>query len=326
MIFKCKNCEGNVVYSPEKHAMYCPYCESEGSEERRDYTEEDLKICPNCGGEVQITEHTSATKCPYCDNYLILNPRVEGEYLPALIIPFKLGREMCKESLREKFKKCLFAPTDFLSEARLNGIEGDYVPFWFYDYNTNCDFMGEASKVRSWRVGNTEYIETSFYNIIRNMDVDFQKIPVDASVKMPDDVMELMMPYNYEELEPFRPEYLSGFMGEKYNMVSEQVEGRAKQRMENSVDAFIKESYSGYVNVHPVHNRISETERKTYFGLLPVWKYLYTYKDKEYPFYVNGQTGKIVGTAPISKGKVWAYAGTLWACLTMILLMLNVIL
>lgn len=325
MIFKCKNCEGNVIYSPEKHAMFCPFCESEGSEERREYTENDLKICPNCGGEVPVEEHTSATKCPYCDNYLILNPRVEGEYTPALIIPFKMGKEKCKEILREKFKKCVFAPTDFLSEARLNGMEGDYVPFWFYDYDANCDFQGEGTKVRSWRAGNTEYTETSYYNVVRNMDVDFRKIPVDASEKMPDDVMDLLEPYDYEGLEPFKPEFMSGFMGEKYNVVSTLVENRAEVKMESSVNKMMRESYSGYLNVRPVHNRISKRGSAAHFGLLPVWKYIYTYKEKQYPFYVNGQTGKIVGTAPISAKKVWFYAGTIWACLAVILAMVNVI-
>ena len=36
MIFKCKNCGGNVVYSPERKKMFCPFCESEDSEERQD--------------------------------------------------------------------------------------------------------------------------------------------------------------------------------------------------------------------------------------------------------------------------------------------------
>ena len=36
MIFRCKNCGGNVVYSPERKKMFCPFCESEDSEERED--------------------------------------------------------------------------------------------------------------------------------------------------------------------------------------------------------------------------------------------------------------------------------------------------
>lgn len=325
MIFKCKNCEGNVVYSPEKHGMYCPYCDSEGSEERKDFQEGELKICPNCGGEIPVKEHTSATQCPYCDNYLIFNERVEGEYAPDLVIPFQLGKEKCKELLREKFKKCLFAPSDFLSEVRLNSMEGDYVPFWLYDYNVNCDFQAEGTRVRTWTSGDTQYTETSYYNIVRNMSADFKRIPVDASEGMPDDVMDLLEPYDYSKLELFRPEYMSGFEGEKYNMVSDLAEPRAKQKMTEDVELMLKSSYAGYASVHTLHKNISERGKAVNYSLLPVWKYIYTYKGKEYPFYVNGQNGKIVGIAPISTKKVWAYAGTLWACLTFILTMLSVI-
>ena len=87
----------------------------------------------------------------------------------------------------------------------------------------------------------------------------------------------------------------------------------------------MKGSYAGYHSVRTRHNNVTESNRTVHYGLLPVWKYIYTYKEKEYPFYVNGQTGKIVGTAPISKGKVWAYAGTLWGCMTFILAMLHII-
>lgn len=323
MIFKCKNCEGNVIYSPEKHKMVCPYCDSEESQERRDASSAAMEICPNCGGEIPIQEHTSAMQCPYCDNYLIFNERVEGDFEPKLIIPFQLGKENCKKAIREKFKKCLFAPTDFLSEVKLNGMLGMYVPYWFYDYDANCDFQGEGTKVKTWTAGNIQYTETSFYDIQRNMDIDFRDIPVDASVQMPDDVMDLMEPYGYEQLEPFKPEYMSGFYAEKYNMTSDLVESRAQQKMREDAGQMLKESYSGYGSVRVLHNDLKVNHSSAKYGLLPVWKYQYKYKGVEYPFYVNGQTGKIVGTAPVSKGKVWAYAGTLWGCLTAIMILIN---
>ena len=326
MIFKCKNCGGNVIYSPEKHAMFCPFCDSEGSEERKDERGTDINICPNCGGEVPVLEHTAAAQCPYCDNYLIFDERVEGVYEPKLIIPFQMGKESCKSSIREKFQKCLFAPADFLSEVRLNSMQGTYVPFWFYDYDANCDFQGEGTKVRSWTTGNIQYTETSYYNVVRNMDIDFRKIPVDASVQMPDDVMDLMEPYGYDQLEPFKPEYMSGFYAEKYNMTSESVENRARKKMDDDAKEMMRAAYTGYSNVRVIRQNIQTRNRNADYGLLPVWKYIYHYKDKDYPFYVNGQTGKIVGTAPLFAARVWSYAGTLWGCLTLILLLVDGIL
>ncbi len=323
MIYKCRNCGGNVVYSPEKHEMFCPFCDSVSSEERQDDTGTDLNVCPNCGGEVPVLEHTSATQCPYCDNYLIFNQRVEEEYEPKLIIPFQLGKEKCKEAIRNKFKKFFFAPTDFLSEVRLNSMQGVYVPYWFYDYDTNCMFIGEGKKIRSWTTGDIHYTETSYYAIHRDMDIDFRKLPVDASEDMPDHIMDLMEPYSYEQMEAFKPEYMSGFYGEKYNMASDILEPRVKNKMNEDVTQMMRESYAGYSSVKILSQNINVKNNEVNYGLLPVWKYIYKYKDKEYPFYVNGQTGKIVGTAPISVAKVWAYAGTVGACLMVILALLN---
>ena len=93
--------------------MFCPYCESERSGERAEGVSEAMTICPNCGGEVPVEEHTSATQCPSCDSYLIFNQRVEGKYAPELMIPFKLGKETCKKSIREKFRKCIFCTVGF---------------------------------------------------------------------------------------------------------------------------------------------------------------------------------------------------------------------
>ena len=301
--------------------MYCPHCDSQGSEERQELNSGAMNICPNCGGSFEVPQHASAMQCPYCDNYLIFDERVQGAYEPKLIIPFQLGKETCKNSLREKFEKFLFAPTDFLSEVRLNEMKGVYVPFWFYDYDVTCDFMGEGTKVRTWTSGNVQYTETSFYEIVRNADIDFRKIPVDASIEMPDEIMDLMEPFSYEQLEDFKPEYVSGFLSEKYNMTSDLVESRARKKMQDDANEMMRATYAGYSSVKEIHNQMHMRDSKVSYGLLPVWRYLYTYKGKTYPFYVNGQTGKIVGNAPRSVGKIWAYAGTLYVCLSALIML-----
>ncbi len=313
------------MYSPEKRMMYCPFCDSTESHERTDERSDDLTICPNCGGEVKVEEHTSATKCPSCDCYLIFDERVEGEYAPGRIIPFQMGKEVCKKVLRDKFSKMRFAPTDFLSEAKLNEIEGVYVPFWFFDYDTHWDFQGEGTKVRSWNSGDTAYTETSYYDVARDIDIRFQGIPADASVKMPDDVMDLLAPYGYEQMTEFRPEYMSGFYAEKYNMPAGELELRAKDTMREDTEQILRNSYSEYSSMRTIRREMQLRGSSSSYGLLPVWRYQYRYEGREYPFYVNGQTGKIVGEVPVSKKKVWAYTGTLWGCLTGILVLIQLI-
>ena len=319
MIFKCKNCGGNAVYSPEKKMMVCPYCESENSYARKDKeTTYGLEVCPECGGTIPVEQYDSAMKCPYCDNSVIFNERVEGEYLPKFVIPFELGKEKVKGMIRDRFKKYTFAPSDFLSEARLDSMKGIYVPFWFYDYQTNAVYEGEGTKVRSWTSGNYRYTETSYYSVVRDMNIPFEKLPVDASIKMNDSIMDLMEPYDYSKLKDFTPEFLSGFNAEYYNMPAEEVENRAKLKMEGDASAILRNSISGYNTLIKKNENVRILSRNTAYGLMPVWQYIYQYKNQDYPFYVNGETGKIIGTAPLSKGKVWAYTLTLWGLLTVI--------
>ena len=329
MIFKCKNCGGNAVYSPEKRRMICPYCDSENSYDRKANSNDivsNMENCPDCGGTIPVEQFDSAMHCPYCGNSIIFDERVQGEYLPKFIIPFELGKDNCKALIREKFKKLTFAPADFLSEVCLNTMQGDYVPFWFYDYKTNAVFEGQGTKVRSWTSGSYRYTETSYYNVVRDMNIPFEKLPADASIKMPDNVMDLMEPYTYSILRDFEPEYLSGFNAEIYNMPAEEIESRAKKKMEDDASAILRSSISGYSSVIKNNQRISVLDRNVNYGLMPVWKYVYQYKEQEYPFYVNGETGKIIGTAPLSKSKVVGYTFTLWALLTAILASINGIL
>ena len=325
MIFKCKNCGGNTIYSPEHKGMFCPYCESEKSEVRK-YDLYNITICPDCGGALEIGEHTSAMQCPFCDNHIILNERVEGEYQPQKLIPFKYSKNMVKNIMKDKFRKCIFSPTDFLSEVRLNSMSGEYIPFWMYDYNAHCTYRGEGIKVRTWTTGEIQHTETSYYDVVRDMNIAYHDIPVDASVNMPDNIMDLMEPYQYNEMVDFAPEYMSGFGGEKYNMAASLVENRAETKMRGSAESILMNSISGYARVNQMQKDVTAQNTASRYCLLPIWKYIYKYNDVLYPFYVNGQTGKIVGKVPISAKKVWAYGLTLWGALTLIILMLGYIL
>ena len=138
--------------------------------------------------------------------------------------------------------------------------------------------------------------------------------------------MELIAPFQYGQLTDFQPEYMSGFYGEKYNMESAAVEERARALMREDAGKLLRESYAGYSSVRPAREDISVKNARAAYGLLPVWKYIYRYREQDYPFYVNGQTGKIVGTAPFSTAKFWAYTGTLWGCATVALALLQVLL
>ncbi len=309
------------MYSPDMGKMHCPHCDGIDSEKA---DEAGAKAeCVNCGAPLEIKEFNSTCKCEYCGSYIILEERVRGAYRPHLVLPFKIGMRQAVRLLENEFKSRVFLPGTFLEESTLEEFKGMYVPFWMYDYGTEVDYIGKGAKVRVWAGGDTEYTETSYYRVERKMGIDFQKVPADASIEMPDDIMDLMEPFDYAALEEFQEKYMSGFYGEVYNEGAEQLEERAYRKAERDADSLLRETIHGYTSVVPEHKDIRMERKAVHYTLLPVWRYIYQYQGKEYPFYINGQTGKITGSAPVSKKKVIAYGGTVFAAVWMALSFLS---
>ena len=327
MFFRCKNCGGNAVYSPEHKKMFCPHCDGTDCGERE--TGNSQLECTNCGAPLTVGEYASTCKCEYCGSYFILDGRVNGNFRPNWILPFQIGKERVVGKLKEEFKRRIFTPDSFLSQATLGEMKGMYVPFWMYDYAVRCVYEGTGTKVRVWVSGDTEYTETSHYRVERGMDIDFDRIPVDASLEMKDDTMDLMEPFDYGQLDSFAEEYMSGFYGEVYNMGADELEGRAVEKASGDAERLLMGTISGYATLRQERKDVDAAKNGVHYALLPVWRYLYRYRGTEYEFYINGQTGKIVGTTPVSKKKVLAYGGTvfavLWAALSLLLHIVEVI-
>ena len=310
MIYKCKNCDGNMIYHVEERKLFCTYCNSFDTEKLIDCS--DISVCDSCGGKIAVGQYDSAGKCPYCSQYIIYKGRVEGEYKPSKILPFKVGKGQAKTMIRIEYQKKLYAPKSFLSEASLEKMEGIYVPFWLYNINADFNFHGTGYRERIVSDDNMLCKEISCFDVYRKFDAAFRRIPVDASIKMPDNIMDMMEPYDYSELEVFEPKYISGFFAEIYSDDVKKCEERALGKIVRDSQKLLDKELSNFIRVIPIESDIKMKNKGEDFVLLPVWKYLYSYRGTEYEYYVNGQTGKVIGEAPISIGKRIAYGSTVF--------------
>ncbi len=297
-----------MVFSPERQRIYCPYCDGVDCEEQKG--NDSLTVCPACGGELDTGEFTSASQCPFCGNYIIFDKRISDRYRPNRVIPFKLSKKDVVGLLEEEFQDRIFTPSSFLSEKTLVNMKGYYVPFFMYDYHVDSKYVCDATQSISWREGNYDCTEISYYKLYRELKADYDNVPVDASLSMPDETMDLLEPFNYQLLTDFDPRILSGFLSETNNMSEDELAQRADDKTVGSASKIMMESMSGYSLLKPDVDQLTLTRGETELTLLPVWKYTYTYEGNNYYFYVNGQSGKIVGKTPISKWKVVLYGIT----------------
>lgn len=270
--------------------------------------EEDLShmrayVCPSCGAEIVTDDVTAATFCVFCGNPTILPKQLEGEYRPAAIVPFETDKNDAKQAFLDLCKGKKLLPKGYTDEQRLGKITGVYVPFWVFDCKADFDYHATGENVTTWSDTRFIYTKTDLYHIHRAGRMEFENIPLDASEKMNDAMMDALEPFHLEKQQPFDMSYLSGFLAEKYTYQPRDLYDRMTGRITPGVEHKAAEGGRGYQRVYGVKCHTDFSSDKQTYMLLPVWMLISKYEGKDYLFAMNGQTGKIVGELPVSGGQ-----------------------
>jgi len=145
---------------------------------------------------------------------------------------------------------------------------------------------------------------TEHYQIGRQGDVTFDKIPADASSTMPDELMDAIEPFDYNDIKNFELSYLPGFLANRYDVDSESDAQRADTRMKNTTIDSLRSTIIGYEGLIPQVENVSIQPGLVHYAFLPVWLLSTKYRGKNYLFALNGQTGKMVSDdLPVDWGK-----------------------
>lgn len=316
--YKCPCCGGNIEFSEKEGVMRCPFCDTVFSAEELKNKDTELHsktfddteppentlgvyICKSCGGELMTDENTAATKCPFCSNPIILSKRLAGELMPDALVPFALSKDDAKTSLKKFMSNKKLLPKSFCSDSKLDEIKGVYVPFWLYDVKADGEIVYKAEKKHQRTEGDYIVNETEIFSVERAGSVYFSGIPMDASKKMPDDMMESLEPYDYSGAKDFQSAYLSGFFADKYDVEYSEGIGRVNERAKKTSEELFRNTVSGYSSVQTRKSDFNFTNAKPKYALLPVWLLSSVYEGKTYSFAMNGQTGKFVGEMPMDK-------------------------
>ena len=326
--YKCPSCGSALVFSTDSGKLRCGSCENEYDvgtikQYQNNKTEAEFKwdqsytsalnetlpemtsyICRSCGAEIITDGTTAATHCPYCDNEVVITEKLTGALRPNGIIPFKLDKAGIKQKIAEFCKGKKLLPKNFFNDQKIDAIQGVYVPVWLFDGTLDGSVSLNGTTSSSYTTGNYRYTETSHYLITCDGGMNFSRVPVDGSEKMPDDLMNSIEPFDYSQIVPFDGQYLSGFLADRYDKGPDASIPIASERMMNSaVNAFASAAAPGFGNVSLRNNGLSLQNPSVKYVLLPVYVFNCEYGGQKYRFAMNGQTGKLVGELPIDKGK-----------------------
>lgn len=322
--YKCPACGGTMEFDSNLQKMKCPYCDTvmevseyqklqEEQEEAKNkdpwhnqstttWEEKDgmrIYLCQSCGGEILADETTSATTCPFCGNRVTMKEQFSKDLKPDYVIPFKFDKKYAKGAYVSHLQGKSFLPKCFKEENHIDEMKGLYVPFWVFDIDVNANIKYNAQQIRSWRSGDKEYTETSYFSIHREGSVSYQHIPTDSSKKMDDTLMEAIEPYNFKEAVPFQTAYLAGYLADRYDVDTSETIDRAKERVEKGTEKLFQNTVNGYDLVQKKSGIVNVTNAKYWYTLYPVWILNTTWKGEKYTFAMNAQTGKFVGDLPV---------------------------
>ena len=335
--YKCPHCGGAIAFDSASQQMKCPFCESsidveslsqtdgvsendpqggwdiQSQDQWREGEQEGISVysCQSCGGEIIGDDNTAATSCPYCGNHVVVKGQFSGNLRPDYVIPFQLDKKAAVEALKKHLRGKRFLPGVFKDENHIEEMKSIYVPFWLYDADVDAHFQYEAKKTSHSSDASYNYTTVRHYRVIRDGSLHFRRVPVDASSKIPDDLMDSIEPYDYSGLVDFQSAFLAGFLADKYDVTVEQSKGRADARIRKSTEKSFTGSADGYDSLKVEQSAMQSSNGKVKYALLPVWILTTAWKDDRFLFAMNGQTGKFVGNLPISKAAVLRWFGLL---------------
>ncbi|MCR5825796.1 MAG: hypothetical protein K6G54_04465 [Oscillospiraceae bacterium] len=320
---KCASCGAPLRFDPQQGRLVCDSCGATqkipdeldiGSvdltgfdfnaitENATDADAENLPIynCLSCGAEVIASAEQITTTCPYCGNNIVLTDKVSGKLRPDGVVPFRIDQKALPDALNRFYKGKALLPRNFFSEHSVGKVTGVYVPFWLFSGQVEGKLRFRAETVSTHREGDYVVTTTHHFQLQRDADLRFTDIPVDGSGRIDDKLMDSLEPFHMAEAKPFDMRYLAGFAADRFDRAKDDVADRAKRRMVVSTESAVESTLTGYINPRRAGGSLRASMSARYL-LLPVYLFSITHGGKSYEFAVNGQTGKVVGTLPVSR-------------------------
>ena len=312
---KCKQCGGVLIYDPNTGGLICNKCSERQKFERSNkvskhsfvmnaHTDEGIDMskvkfhCPSCGASFEGKNYSLSDICSYCGGHLVAN--LNENSLPDGIIPFAFDKKTAKKMFKTGLSKKWFLPNNFKKEPPVDSIESIYIPAYLCETETNSVYNGRIYENKTDSDGNT----TKHYKPISGNEAVFTKdIMIECSSYLSQVTLNQIKPYDFSNLYKYSPKFLFGYSVEYYDKNLDKCKSLIEQVVKSNIRTQILRHYSydgvDYLNISTTYNDCKYSKI-----VLPSYRVKYTYKEKEYSTFLNGQTGKVGGNIPRSKLKI----------------------
>jgi hypothetical protein len=245
--------------------------------------------CAACGGTVRLAAGTSVPKCMFCGadaSDLAPAEEPEGIEQPEGALPFQVDEAAAREAFLDFAGSSRWYPND-LSQARVE-MRALWFPAWAWSGHVETHWTGLVSAATASGKRPTAGEES--------VSVPQVLVPSSSALKR----------HELQQLGPFAEEHLAP-VPDDHQVAIELSELTRSMARTQAHAAMCQRHASGITASHGL-SKIKPSSLVTELVgrpvLLPVWIGAYRYRNTPYRILVHGQTGNLVGDAPISIYKV----------------------
>jgi len=276
---------------------------------------EKLEItCQSCGAAMVIEPELRTARCPYCDSPSVVDrPETADRPDPAFVIGFAVDRNRATARMREFIARRKMAPFG-LKDKTADRVYGVYLPNYIYSataasrFSANIAEEYESVGVHSDSDGSVSVgkkRKTEYYGLQGVHTTSLGDIVVTASRGISNAEIEAIEPFEPEGLRRYSAAMISGWISEEPTLTREETLDLARAEARSKVTELLRRFMpgDGYSNLR---QRTALHEESIDLTLLPVWVFAIRHSEQKPPIrvLVNGQTGAVGGTIPISWGKI----------------------
>nr|WP_241747182.1 hypothetical protein [Lysinibacillus sphaericus] len=328
---ECPSCSASIEFNPASGKLTCPYCGYETeiaapekqeekvaqemefamAEERGNFNwgvEKKTVICKSCAAETIYDALQVADSCPYCGSNQVMEASAKNTLAPNGVCAFEITDKQAGENFQSWIKGKWFTPKAAKESAKPDSFKGVYLPYWTFDTKTSSRYSARYGRHRTVtdKEGNTR-TETDWYSTSGFYQEFIDDHLISATARYDRNMMRKIEPFNLLNNKAYKPEYVSGFLSERYSIGLQDGWSQAKREISDHLEAQITSKIRWEHNadvVSSLHFSTTHDDITYKYLMLPIWLSSFRYKEKVYRFMVNGQTGRVGGDAPISPLRV----------------------
>jgi hypothetical protein len=295
----CANCGTEVPDSAARH-------------NRRLATEAKNFQCRSCGATMNYDASAGALKCPFCGSIdMVEDASSKGILAPEFVIPFAFDRAEAERRLRMWFGTSFWHPTDLRNAAALTELRPVYVPFWVFDLDVDCHWTADSDRTPAGS-------RSGWFPISGSRRTHYANVWIPASAAVPSAEIHAILPFDPATATPPERLDLLDVTIEQFSVPRRYARPEARRVVEAlEAQAVAQEVPGRERNVH-VNVLLSDTSSQA--ALAPIYILAYRYYDGLFRCVINGQTGSITGSAPVSWKKPLQILGVIAAIIALIIL------